>query len=253
MKIKLSSHKTKCVCHYCNKTFDSKAKIQEHILGHMYEKLYYCDICGSQQRTKCRFYRHLRDKHLSKPANLSCEFCSRIFTKKELLQSHLAVHKIGKNYECYYCRKTYCHKPNLTIHIQNVHLKSELEKRTAILKREFICDVCGKSYVRKSGLTDHHRKEHQGGKPVCTICGKMLIDKRSLANHMNAHAGLKPHCCEICGRSYSTAAYLKVHMSCHTGETPHTCHLCPKKFRQRSSYSLHYKTHHPGVIPPKLR
>ncbi|XP_026685213.1 zinc finger protein OZF-like [Diaphorina citri] len=256
MKIKLSGHKTKCVCHYCNKTFDSKAKIQEHISGHMFDKRYQCDLCGYQIRRKEKLYLHIREIHLGKQSTkVSCSICSRTFARKALLQTHLAVHTVEKNFECYYCQKRYCQKTNLTKHIQNFHLKTVLERRRELLflKKEFICDVCGKSYVRKGGLTEHHQREHQGKKPVCTICGKIVVEKRSLEIHMNAHAGLKPHCCELCGRSFTTYKYLKVHMFCHTGETPHVCHLCPKKFRQRSSYTLHYKTHHPGVIPPKLR
>lgn len=255
VEIKGYDKKRKFICHYCRKEYPRKNELHDHILGHMNLKPYSCDICGAQFRIRGRFREHIVQKHLETTLNdktFPCSFCSKMCISLKAKRSHEYRHKNSGLFQCAYCSKTYQYKVNLMTHIQNFHFKTELERRIAPPKK-FICDLCGNAYCRKSGLTSHYRVVHEGGKPTCTICGKKVYDKRSLEIHMNTHTGAKPHCCEVCGKGFCSAYYLRVHSYSHTGETPHVCHLCPKKFKQRSSYTLHYKTHHPGVIPPKLR
>uniref|UniRef100_A0A8D8WWE2 Zinc finger protein 26 n=1 Tax=Cacopsylla melanoneura TaxID=428564 RepID=A0A8D8WWE2_9HEMI len=237
-------------CYYCNKIFKHKSEIRNHMEIHMNFK-YKCDLCGIEYKLKCALKKHIKQKHLGLKSNkqYTCSFCSKTYLSKNNLHFHESLHKTGR-LMCHLCPKTYASEASLNAHIRTSHLKANIDEN---MVKKFVCDVCGNSFARKCGLRDHRLRQHEGGKLSCKICGKEVYDARSLKIHMNTHTGDKPHSCEICGKSFTTAPYLKVHMYSHTGEAPHVCHLCPQKFRQRSSYTSHYKTHHPGVVPPKLK
>uniref|UniRef100_A0A8D8WX45 Zinc finger protein 26 n=1 Tax=Cacopsylla melanoneura TaxID=428564 RepID=A0A8D8WX45_9HEMI len=252
LKIREQNRKEKFECNYCSKIFKYKREIQAHIEIHMNISIL-CDLCGAKYNKRAHLLKHIRHKHLglkkTKEKIFSCSFCSRIYRHKYALRDHETCHRIGK-LMCQLCSRSYCSKASLTAHIQTSHAKQNMDEK---MVKKFVCDVCGNGYTRKCGLKEHRLRQHEGGKISCKICGKEVYDEKSLKIHMNTHTGDKPHSCEICGKSFTTAPYLKVHMYSHTGEAPHVCHLCPQKFRQRSSYTSHYKTHHPGVVPPKLK
>lgn len=242
------------ICYFCNKKYQKKNDIENHIVEHMGLGVYHCDLCGSGFKKILHLRKHIYRVHLEKdiPISHHCSICSKIFSSTQAARNHEISHAMEKRVQCHHCSKPYSNKFSLVTHIQNVHMKTELEKMKEPINR-CICDICGNSYRRKNALNEHRRKVHEGKFPECSVCGKKVGNKTSLKIHMVTHTGVKPHCCEICGKSFVSGAYLKIHMLSHTGEMPHVCHVCPKKYSQRSSYIYHYRKYHPGIVPPNLK
>jgi len=126
-----------------------------------------------------------------------CEDCGKIFSKKDSLVIHMAVHSSEKPYICQDCGKSFGHVNRLKAHIKKVH-------SGVVLLKPYKCLDCGRAF----------RMKHQ------------------LLYHMNIHNGIKPYTCEVCGKSFT----LKQHVIIHSGNKPFKCTLCDKAFSWKVIY-----------------
>lgn len=104
-----------------------------------------------------------------------CEFCSKIFSLKSSLMSHLSkVHEIAKPYTC---------------------------------------TVCNKQFSNGSALENHHRSHKKTKMYCCEICNKQFQNNSALKIHMGSHT--KPYSCEHCGKKFGYKNSLELHLLTH--------------------------------------
>lgn len=102
-------------------------------------------------------------------------------------------------FSCALCSKEFSQRGNLTSHL-----------RSHTGERPFSCTVCPKSFSHKGNLTKHLRI-HTGDKPFsCSQCPKAFSVKYSLTVHMRTHSGERPFRCNRCDKSFSVKDRLLV-------------------------------------------
>lgn len=266
-------------CSICGKQCKMKKDMKQHMIVHLDERPFSCDICNFKfkrqfQLTKHKSIVHLQSKKeickicgwvtkskkklalhrkICTTSVLQCDICKKMFGAKSSLEYHLKAHSSERPFPCDICGARFKYKRNVYKHILYVHKGHKKVKKPENPDKIPLCqcEICGKSFYSRFGYSSHIKKIHGNGKPQCPICGKRVSCKKGLTIHMNTHTGEKPYCCEICGRSFTTKDYMKIHARIHTGESPYVCHICPKSFNQKGSLKGHYRTNHPGITPVK--
>ncbi|XP_067014975.2 uncharacterized protein [Anabrus simplex] len=105
-----------------------------------------------------------------------CPECHMAYPDRDLLEQHLAGHK---------------------------------------LERRFVCNVCGAGLKRKEHL-DQHKRGHSDERPfVCTVCLKGFKRNEHLTRHYVIHSGCKSHACSECGKKFSRKDHLHKHTQTH--------------------------------------
>lgn len=267
-------------CSLCGKQCKKKRDMKQHMIVHLDERPYSCDICYFTFKRQFQLTKHKEVVHNVKAnkqicricgwvgkskksllvhrkectSNIfQCDICKKMFGAKSSLEYHLKSHSSDRPFPCDICDARFKYKRNAHKHILYVHQGHRPEKKKKAENPEKIplcqCEICGKSFYSRFGYSSHIRKIHGDGKPRCPICDKQVSCKKGLTIHLNTHTGEKPYCCEICGRSFTTKDYMKIHARIHTGESPYKCHICPKSFKQKGSLNGHYRTNHPGSKP----
>jgi len=78
-------------CTQCNKIFDCKSHLENHMTTHSGEKPYLCKTCGTAFTQKGGLKRHMRVHSAEKPS--FCKQCGKSFTLKSSLKKHMKVHE----------------------------------------------------------------------------------------------------------------------------------------------------------------
>lgn len=105
-----------------------------------------------------------------------CPECHAAYPDKNLLEPHLAAHKI---------------------------------------ERRFICNVCGAGLKRKEHL-DRHQLSHSEDRPYsCPVCAKTFKRNEHLSRHSVIHSGLKAQVCNECGKAFFRTDHLRKHLLGH--------------------------------------
>lgn len=152
-------------CKYCDKGFSSKADLTNHERVHTKEKPFICSSCGKVKFTY--FF------------TFKCWTTSALqgFVSGATLRIHMKQHT-GKPEECELCKKRFCRKSELKLHLQ----KHRGE-------RPFLCTDCGKSFAQKSHLTCHLTMHSEERPYSCILCEKTFKKKELLKHHMKLHGG----------------------------------------------------------------
>uniref|UniRef100_A0A1B6EFW5 C2H2-type domain-containing protein n=2 Tax=Clastoptera arizonana TaxID=38151 RepID=A0A1B6EFW5_9HEMI len=105
-----------------------------------------------------------------------CPECHMAYPDKNLLEPHLAAHKI---------------------------------------ERRFICNVCGAGLKRKEHL-DRHQLSHSEERPYsCSVCPKTFKRNEHLSRHSIIHSGHKAQVCTECGKAFYRRDHLRKHTQGH--------------------------------------
>ncbi|XP_057665473.1 oocyte zinc finger protein XlCOF26-like [Diorhabda carinulata] len=190
-KYSLKKHKNKIhtqvefpfICNNCQKGFNKKWKLNQHMYEHTGEPPFKC--------SKCNFgFLLLRDltKHTRNHKSYTCN-CGEIFEKWSLLRRHKKnnCEYIVKN--CKKCGTTFTTKHGLRDHYKECE-KSESEKET------FRCPYlnCTRTYLYKRNLNWHitqfHEKDENEEKTFKCVekgCGKVFSNKYYLSRHVKLH------------------------------------------------------------------
>uniref|UniRef100_S4PQA7 Putative zinc finger protein 814 n=5 Tax=Pararge aegeria TaxID=116150 RepID=S4PQA7_9NEOP len=85
----------------------------------------------------------------------ACKVCSKHFTRKEHLVTHMRSHSCGdRPYSCGECGKSFPLKGNLLF-----HERSHKSGNT----KQFRCEICSKEFMCKGHLVSHRRTHSDGG------------------------------------------------------------------------------------------
>ncbi|GFT90279.1 hypothetical protein NPIL_423671 [Nephila pilipes] len=132
-----------------------------------------------------------------------CSVCSKLFTGKRSLKTHMRIHMEKKQVTCETCGESFTTKGCLKNHMK---MHSE--------KIPFTCDTCGRKFPKKSNLKIHIDSVHNMLKPfICNLCEKQFSRKESLKRHIhNAHNKDNPFSCKFCKKQYAREESLKKHI-----------------------------------------
>ena len=142
-----------------------------------------------------------------------CKTCDTSFTKREILERHIAgIHEGQKTFKCYVCESSFLSKQNLNNHNSAVHEG----------KKPFRCSICDASFTHGGSLKTHISSIHEGQKFKCSNCDASFTQKANLKTHIaTIHEGQKPFKCSICDASFIRNAGLKFHIeTVHEGQKP---------------------------------
>ncbi|KAF6086203.1 hypothetical protein HJG60_008406 [Phyllostomus discolor] len=184
----------------------------------------HCHLAGSMEVVLQRFPAGERP--------FSCTECSKCFSTRATLASHVRVHTGEKPFPCLECDKSFRLSGLLKAH-QRVHSG----------ERPFSCRKCGKGFSKQCKLAEHTRV-HSGEKPFwCGECGRDFRQQGQLLRHQRLHSDEKPFQCPECERSFRLRSMLRAHRLRHSGERPFSCGECDKSFRLKGILKAHQRTH----------
>ncbi|XP_025091945.1 RE1-silencing transcription factor-like isoform X3 [Pomacea canaliculata] len=146
----------------------------------------------------------------------SCEYCGRVFAKKEYLRRHVRIHTGERPYRCVVCQLSF----------------------------------------RRSHHLRRHELMHTDVKPFgCHLCDKAFKQKQHLDRHLTSHSGEKPFACHLCEKAFTRKQHLDRHVKMHTGELERTykCHVCEKMFFRSHHRDKHLKSHGIAALETKNR
>ncbi|XP_037651711.1 gastrula zinc finger protein XlCGF57.1-like isoform X1 [Sebastes umbrosus] len=162
----------------------------------------------------------------------SCSVCSKRFSRKNSLITHMILHSEGNRFTCSVCKRSFGIRGNLVVHM-----------RTHTGEKPFSCSVCSKTFTTKQQLKRHMRI-HTGEKPFsCSVCSRTFAQKQNLIQHSTLHTGEKPFSCSVCGKRFTLKQHLKQHSTSHTGEKPFNCSVCSERFALKGELKRHLTVH----------
>ncbi|KAK3907603.1 Zinc finger protein 850 [Frankliniella fusca] len=164
-----------------------------------------------------------------------CSICDKVFTERNLLDTHWQVHSGENPLQCPLCETVFPSEDSLEDH---------LESHDSSLP--FSCLTCDKAYSSRSDLMKHS-VIHSGLRPFkCKICPKEFARSTNFNKHTRAHIGQKLFSCSDCPKTFKTKGDLHRHEIIHTGQKPFSCSLCNLSFNRKDKLVRHERLHSSG-------
>jgi len=247
----------RCKCDSCDFTakdvmnvLEHRLKIHNHAWGN--KAVYHCKINDCGLKTYCPFTLsdHIDVKH-EKLQVQNCQVCSKVFTSKGALKSHIqSVHMGIKQFKCDQCDYQCNGKKALEIH-KNVHLAEEE-------KEKFICDECGSGYSTLIQLKRHNRRVHQKERNCeCPHCppGKKFFQYSEMLAHMReVHQIDKKYVCSHCDRGFKSNHGKRVHEEAvHLKIKHYRCKLCNTLTANAYNLTYHIAMRHLGLKKSEVK
>ena len=86
----------------------------DHLEEHK-QRVYVCDICGTNLKRKEHLDRHKLCHNVDRP--FQCQHCCKAFKRNEHLVRHMVTHSGSKNQVCTECGKAFYRKDHLKKHL----------------------------------------------------------------------------------------------------------------------------------------
>lgn len=170
------------MCGFCGKEQESEYRLRQHeLLSHTPmnqlspDEVFVCDLCARIFKTKQSMRNHFIRAHTPKTEKFPCSICGKVLPHQKALYAHERVH-IKTEATCQYCSKTFSRKVLLSSHIAIVHLKKRLSQ----------CQYCPHQAITGGALKKHIRckhlnlRQHHCDWPAC---GKSFHENQHLVRH----------------------------------------------------------------------
>ncbi|XP_067126058.1 zinc finger protein 22-like [Centruroides vittatus] len=152
------------------------------------ERKHECTVCEKKFDKKQTLDNHLRTHTGVKP--FKCNICGKEFAQYGTLKNHRIIHSEERPYKCNYkdCKYTTKRKHTLIRHVNLLH-EGAIVSEVIIIppkkpKKVYKCDECGRDFRWSSALTNH-LISHGNTRPFsCDICKKTFKRKYHLNRHM---------------------------------------------------------------------
>ena len=165
------------------------------------EKNYICTLCSKAFTDKYYLKSHISSVH--DKVRFKCDQCEKTFSKKLDINKHKKSFHEGRRFECNLCEKTFIAKISLKNHISKIH-NGESPKKIE-------CDQCTKVFESTSGC-NIHKLSHQGIRENCSFCDKALSNKQELKAHISSmHSNSSDFLCDVCNKCFTTERTKKAH------------------------------------------
>lgn len=205
-------------------------------------------------------------KQVLKKETFKCQFCSKVYKRKESYENHVLNHQRSKEFTCQICGTTnFKNKRALSVH-QATHMS-----------KAFICDICDARFKDKILISDHmllHRKSTTDLRFKCEECDRAFKKIQFLEKHQRSHIKIcdnrfdclealethlrsfhaetetKQYNCEICHYTTNTKSKIvqheAIHVNLNLSETPFKClkNECGKSFRRKADLNKHHRLYH---------
>lgn len=154
-------------CPVCRWRFSSANNLKRHAIKHT------IDLAESTTRLK-------------QSTSFPCRLCERIFPKKESLASHMKIHKNNappddatakQRLSCEFCSKNFSKAQQLMRHIRGHDEMKSLQ-----------CNICSKR-LHNGTLIDHMNRHNNIKPHQCPHCIKSFHQSSSLKEHLRTHNG----------------------------------------------------------------
>ncbi|XP_061162375.1 zinc finger protein 236-like [Saccostrea echinata] len=114
-------------CSHCPKSFKKPSDLVRHIRIHTGEKPYSCEICSRSFTVKSTLDSHMKT-HGTNHKKFSCHICCSRFSTKGSLKVHMRLHTGAKPFKCPHCDLRFRTSGHRKSHILG-HLKPDLPKK----------------------------------------------------------------------------------------------------------------------------
>jgi uncharacterized C2H2 Zn-finger protein len=176
-----SKHKENIPCPHCGLQFVTQVTLNKHIDRlHSEREAEKCQKCEYKTKVQQEMKKHWKAMHTERTQQ-TCEFCGEVFKK---LKEHLKRTGCGnkeplqrERVPCPRCQKTFTHKPDLAIHIKQIHegVKDKL------------CPHCSYSTYSSYNLRLHVSKVHLGTGLVKESCRYCQKESTNMSNHLKMY------------------------------------------------------------------
>lgn len=230
-------------CERCGKFYKTEAHYNNHIKvcldSDPSARKFYCEICmksfKENRHLSVHMNTHLPDDEKYKN---NCSICNKNYSSVFSLRQHIKVVHINQSlFKCPYCSKEFSRKANLDSHL-NIH---SIEKR-------YECEICSLKLKTKANLRVHKKLHSTDPNDLveCKVCNKQFKTSNQLTNHMITHCEVKKFACRHCENvSYKRSKELQSHMLAVHFNRKYSCKWCTRSFVSNSNFRKHKKTVHP--------
>nr|XP_045621941.1 paternally-expressed gene 3 protein-like [Procambarus clarkii] len=160
------------MCNICGLSFNQAKKLEIHkILHNGGERPYQCNKCPSTFTTHKYLTQHEKRVHDRKGA-IRCEECNGTFKRKEILRSHMKIHKGDRPYVCEECGAAFNQRGTLTKHIRTHNNSVSVSDNKC--DEHYECKICSHIFVDKVSY-EHHKLDHTEIEDASFSCPSCIV------------------------------------------------------------------------------
>lgn len=223
-------------CPLCQKIFNRKTSLLNHIRNHSADKKYICGYCQKGFSQQANLRNHERIHTNDRP--YVWWVISNTLNKSILYQA------LSFSIDC---GKAFTQITNLNNH-----------RRLHTGERPFVCIEmnCGRSFAQVTNLNNHMKTHHKIQQYVCSQCPKKFHTVTQLNHHLGTHgitiktqiAPRGEYACNLCPTFFNDEAQLKRHIQRHADGRyfPCTSSGCNEGFSSKNQLNKHLQNVHPN-------
>lgn len=190
-----------------------------------------CHACSKIYTRKHSLITHIMSHAGIKP--YSCTDCGKSFRQLAHLHTHMKIHQESKNYKCEYCGRCFA---------QMTHLKRHMLLH--VDEKPYTCEVCSRGFAYPSELRKHLDKHREADE--CAECGKEVEPNKMECHMINRHIKAGNNyslTCESCNLVFTYPSIYQEHIEHeHKDDLKFQCDSCSMKFLTESHLETHKMT-----------
>ena len=115
---------SKLKCPHCEKTFELRNSLTNHIRSHSDVRQFACQGCGSKFKKEGDYQRH--SGLCGKEHQFKCDVCGKTFMNLNSLSNHVRVHNTEKPFQCTNCSTAFKKQGDMKNHEVRISFKINL-------------------------------------------------------------------------------------------------------------------------------